>query len=116
MPRSIGANIIKKCEYSKEILRIGLRDIEIFSDNSQRTASELVSLMSLFAAVMALGTTIFGIKTLVIFGVMTIVGTCTSYVNAVNLRTSNNAVTEMYRNMTMCFESVIDMAQEMTMQ
>ena len=119
MPRSLDSvSIIKKCEYSNEILRISLNDIENFSDNSQRTASELVSLLSLFASVMALGAAIFGIDVLrgvpVMFGVVAIAGACISYIGAVNLRNNNSALIERYRNMLMCFETIKNMAVEDT--
>jgi len=109
-------DIIEKCEYAKRILKLSTDDIAVFSENSQRTAAELVSLMSLFVSVVAVGLSVFGEEKFsllfVIFGIIAIIGTCCMYIKSVNLRTSNSALMEMYRKMLMCFETVEEMADE----
>lgn len=109
-------DIINKCEYAKRLLKISNDDIRIFNENSQRTATELVSLFSLFISVMALGASAFGRANYsfycLLFGVITTIGGCCSYVNSVRIRVSNSKLAEVYRQMLMCFDTVEEMARE----
>lgn len=111
-----GDKIISKCEYAKRVLNSSMEDIDYFFGNSQKIATDLIPLLSLFTSILALTASIFNSKVFVpaflAFGICGVVGACMIYVISVKHRQNNSKLKEIYRKSTMCFETIEELARE----